>query len=51
MRCDALRKATGLALCLGVLSLALLASGCGAAGGAPAGQGSGQRQFPQTAAR
>jgi hypothetical protein len=45
MRCDALRKATGLALCLGVLSLALLVSGCASEVGAPPGQGSGQRQF------
>lgn len=45
MRCDALRKASGLALCLSILSFALLASGCDAAGGRPAGQGSGQRQF------
>ena len=45
MRCDALRKASGLALCLSILSFALLASGCGAEGGRPAGQGSGQRQF------
>jgi hypothetical protein len=45
MRCDALRKATGLALCLGVLSLALLVGGCASGAGAPPGQGSGQRQF------
>ncbi len=44
MRCDALRKATGLALCLSILSFALLASGC-ASQGAPTGGGSGQRQF------
>src|ERR1700722_15031328 len=45
MRSDALRKATGLALCLSILSFTLLASGCGAEGGAPTGTGSGQRQF------
>jgi hypothetical protein len=45
MRCDALGKATGLALCLGVLSVALVVSGCGSQGGAPTGGGSGQRQF------
>jgi hypothetical protein len=45
MRCDALRTATGLALCLSVLSVALVVSGCGAQGGAPTGGGSGQRQF------
>src|SRR5579859_7628114 len=51
MRCDALRKASGLALCLSILSFALVASGCGAEGGRPAGRGrpagqaSGQRQF------
>jgi hypothetical protein len=45
MRCDALRKATGLALCLSILSFALLASGCAAQGGASTGGGSSQRQF------
>ena len=45
MRSDALRKATGLALCLSILSFTLLVSGCGAEGGAPTGTGSGQRQF------
>jgi hypothetical protein len=42
MRCDALRKATGLALCLSVLSCTLLVSGCASAG-SPGGQQSGSQ--------
>jgi hypothetical protein len=45
MRCDALRKATGLALGLSALSVALVVSGCASPGGAPTGGGSGQQHF------
>jgi hypothetical protein len=52
MRCVSLRQATGLVLCLGVLSFALLVSGCGAqgegSGGPPPGPASSQQEFKIT---